>query len=513
MSDIPEKVLQADKERHYEEYKFLNFVRKLKKRLREETGARPQPMLDPAMMWPNPPAERCGDCQGCLEVKCRMCVNCLAMGVTTRRTTEPALCCGAPSRRCEKWLPPATPAMSASSIVSDVNADSIRIHTQKMEDQMDKLGKSTYDLIVEIKNAGGGPWGERNDLSETTLKQWLELQQEQVELVERSISRQREINLIDSLRDEGSEPEIVGGSHPNVRPTTELLPGQGSLEVPGGSSYFSTYARQLAATENQGEFAKQLSEALKELQPERSGSTRTSVAVSVVRRTPQAPSNSLGSSTASTVWPLNQRGGRQTGFTPSPRRSRSEGRGLGLEEGQSQQRGETGSVSLARTGSRGEGGRRSSLFQYGEGSQPVVQQNVSQENFRSLMPPPGGLAGRMRTGAGTRSQARHEGQEDATRVQAIPLITQNTARLTRRRNTFNQDLEHICKRVEEVEKREVSHRQLGGMETELRDLRNQLEEIMSDYDKVMKHEERRKDYVEQKILAHTGAANQVEQRT
>ena len=60
MSEIPEKILQSDKVRHYEEYKFLNSIQKLKKRLREDTGARPQPLLDPSMKWPNLPAEVSG---------------------------------------------------------------------------------------------------------------------------------------------------------------------------------------------------------------------------------------------------------------------------------------------------------------------------------------------------------------------------------------------------------------------------------------------------------------------
>ena len=311
---------------------------------------------------------------------------------------------------------------------------------------MKVLGKSTYDLIIEIKKAGGGPLGEREDVRETTLKQWLELQQEQVnELVERSTSRQREINLVETLRDDNSEPEVLGRR-----------------------TFTSNYAKQLADKESQGEFANHLSQALIGLQTERTPSSRTGLAVSVVQRTPRPPTNSLAQTSSLS---LNAQGGRHTGFTPPARRSRSEGEQEELRQTLGHQSDlrqnteglRTSSSYLVKENNQGFNRERSTIFQHGERISPGIQHNTSQADLRSLMPPPGTPAGRSRSG--------DEGRENPVLPAISPAeLIQDVTRLTRRKTTFIKNLECTSKRVEVMESRDASKSQVEGMEKDLGEL-------------------------------------------
>ena len=91
--------------------------------------------------------------------------------------------------------------------------------TPPAEKQMEKLVTATVDVVTAIKNAGGGSWPKRPDLTEVNLEVTLDGYQDLMEdMKQRSESKQITLGQVESLDD-------------------EISPGQGDGEEPppGGS--------------------------------------------------------------------------------------------------------------------------------------------------------------------------------------------------------------------------------------------------------------------------------------
>ena len=195
----PEVVLQADRKRHLENMRLTNLARRLKKKLLEDPGARPDPP-PPLPGEVRRADERCGVCKPCLASDCGTCRMCQKTRVETRKEKSAAVeVCQDASRWCPLWgpAPQRPPSLAGSSIVSLASPNSLEKSSTDLEEQVDKLGSSVADLIVAIKGEGAGPWDTRSDLHEEALEKWLELKQEEIDqLLEKARVRRIELEQL-----------------------------------------------------------------------------------------------------------------------------------------------------------------------------------------------------------------------------------------------------------------------------------------------------------------------------
>ena len=229
----PEVVLQADRRRHQENISLANLSRRLKKKLLEDPGERP----DPPPLLPAEARradERCGVCKPCLGADCGTCRTCQKRRVETRKEKSAAVeVCQAAARWCPLWgpAPQREPSLAGSSIVSLASPDTLMKSTKDLEEQLNKLGDTVGDLVVAIKGEGAGPWTSRPDLHEEALEKWLETRQEDVDqLVERAQSRQSELERLLELEevpeDADNEGEYVARNEEMNLQSLGLPPGR-----------------------------------------------------------------------------------------------------------------------------------------------------------------------------------------------------------------------------------------------------------------------------------------------
>ena len=167
----PEEVLQADRRRHQENIRLANLSRRLKKKLLEDPGARPDPP-PPLPGEVRRADERCGVCKQCVAADCGTCRACLKKRVETRKEKSEAVeVCQDAARWCPLWgpAPHREPYLAGSSVVSLASPETLTKSTKDLEEQLNKLGDTVADLVVAIKGEGDGPWTSRPDLQEEAL--------------------------------------------------------------------------------------------------------------------------------------------------------------------------------------------------------------------------------------------------------------------------------------------------------------------------------------------------------
>jgi hypothetical protein len=80
--------------------------------------------------------------------------------------------------------------------MSAITPDSLKLCSEQLEEQADKLGEATTKLMVAVMHAQDGPWlTSRPHLQETALKQWQEQKQDEVDKI-RETSSIREVQLL-----------------------------------------------------------------------------------------------------------------------------------------------------------------------------------------------------------------------------------------------------------------------------------------------------------------------------
>ena len=131
----------ADVIRCHEVFRVKNNMRKLKRRLEEDPGERPDP-IPPGPFLTCKIQEKCGDYEPCKDEECH--------------ERKEAACLDA-DRMCSQWIPPPlAPSSYDSSMVGEVTKDSLAKYTQDVEKQMDKLRTATADVVSTVKNTRGG---------------------------------------------------------------------------------------------------------------------------------------------------------------------------------------------------------------------------------------------------------------------------------------------------------------------------------------------------------------------
>ena len=220
----------ADVVRCHEVFRVKNNMRKLKRRLEKDPGERPDP-IPPGPFPTYKIQEKCGDCEPCKKEECHECEVCTSQ-VRGSRTNPPGpqeAACLAADRMCSLWISlPLPPSSCNSSVVGEVTNYSLAKYTQDVEKQMEKLMMATADVVSAVKNAGGGRWSKRPDLTEGNLEATLEgLQDTWDELKQRSESKQVALGRVESLDD-----EITSGQGDSEDPPPGVSQTQGqSLPV------------------------------------------------------------------------------------------------------------------------------------------------------------------------------------------------------------------------------------------------------------------------------------------
>ena len=174
--EIPTLVVLAEVVRCHQVCRMKNNVRKLKRRLEEDPGGRTDP-IPPGPFPKYKIQEKCGNCKPCRKEECHECEVCTSQ-VRGSRTNPPGpqkAACLAADRSCSLWIsPPPPPSSYTSSVAGEVTKDSLAKCTQDIEKQMDKLTTATADVLSAVKNAGGGGWPSRPDLTKKNLEATLE---------------------------------------------------------------------------------------------------------------------------------------------------------------------------------------------------------------------------------------------------------------------------------------------------------------------------------------------------
>ena len=238
--ETPTSVLLADVVQCHKVFRLKNNLRKLKRRLEEDPGERPEP-FPPGPFLKYKIQEKCGDCMPCKMEECHECDVCSSRSRGSRANLPgpQEVACIAADRMCLLWIsPPLPPSSYTSSMASEVTKDSLTKCTQDVEKQMDKLMTATADVMSTAKNAGGKRWSKRQDLTEGNLEATLEGYQDTwYELKQRSESKQITLGLVEGLDDETTPGQGDGEEPP---PGGSQTQGQSLLVTSQGGKQKST---------------------------------------------------------------------------------------------------------------------------------------------------------------------------------------------------------------------------------------------------------------------------------
>ena len=282
-------------------------MRKLKRRLEEDPGERPEP-IPPGPLPRYRIEEKCGSCEHCKKEECHECEVCAsrARGSRAHQPGPQEVACPAADRMCLRWKsPPLPPSSYASSVLGEVTRNSLRKCTQDVEIQMDKCVTATADVVTAIKNAGGGSWPKRPDLTEGNLEVILDRYQDLMEdMKQRLESKQIAMEQVESLDEEippgqgdGEEPP-PGGSQ--AQGQSLVMTGQWEKQTPaivnlgalGGEAPSMENPHLQERTSNE-QLAASLQEALGELEANTRRQSQREAAKTKEAPPTQAPQNSL----------------------------------------------------------------------------------------------------------------------------------------------------------------------------------------------------------------------------